>query len=107
MRGWCFALTAVAAISMFLGTAQASPAALDVPAISANEAAVVDAETGRLIWGKNENSPVYPASITKMATALVALERGKLDDMVIADFDQEDLIRRRSTMMGLTPGDEI
>lgn len=107
MRRWCFVLTGIAAVLAFFGTAQAGPASLDVPAVSANEAAVVDAESGRLIWGKNATSPVYPASITKMATALVALERGKLDDKVIADFDEDELIRRRSTMMGLTPGDEI
>lgn len=102
-----FLLTGLAAIATYKGTALAAPSGLDVPGISANEAAVVDGESGRLIWGKNAASPVYPASITKMATALVALERGKLDEKVIADFDQEDLIRRRSTMMGLTPGDEI
>src|SRR4051812_25586308 len=107
MRRWCFVLTGLAAVLTFFGTAQAGPVSLDVPQISANEAAVVDAESGRLIWGKNATAPIYPASLTKMATALVALDRGNLDDRVIADFDQEDLIRRRSTMMGLTPGDEI
>ncbi len=51
---------------------------------SAISAILVNAESGRVIYRKNENQPVYPASLTKIATALYALEVEKnLEGMVL------------------------
>jgi len=53
------------------------------PEIAAESAVLMDAETGKILWGKNETEQRAPASITKLVTALVAIEKGNLQDEVI------------------------
>ena len=45
-------------------------------------AAVMEVSTGQILYDKNMNEKYYPASITKVMTALVALEQGKLTDVL-------------------------
>ncbi|MBO4853893.1 MAG: D-alanyl-D-alanine carboxypeptidase [Oscillospiraceae bacterium] len=55
--------------------------ALDDPDIQAKAALLVDADSGLLLYGKDERSVQYPASITKVMVALLVLEavdRGEL-----------------------------
>ena len=52
----------------------ASAAEVPDPAIQANAALLVDANTGRMVYGKNEHEELYPASLTKIMTALLTLE---------------------------------
>ena len=49
---------------------------------AASSYAVVDAETGRVLMGEAENARHPIASLTKMWTALVAIEEGNLNDTV-------------------------
>lgn len=43
---------------------------------------LMDADSGRVLFGKNETEPLPMASTTKIMTLLVTLERGNLDDIV-------------------------
>lgn len=48
--------------------------------------AVVDADTGRLLYGSNPHAKMPIASLTKMWTALVAIENGDLDmEITVSD----------------------
>ena len=47
------------------------------PAITAEAAILVEASTGRVIYEKNADRLMYPASMTKMVTCLLALEQWK------------------------------
>jgi serine-type D-Ala-D-Ala carboxypeptidase (penicillin-binding protein 5/6) len=67
--------------------------------------AVLDEASGALLYGKNADRPLPPASLTKVATAIVALESGSLDDTVAVDVDSRKM--KSSTVMGLLPGDEF
>lgn len=49
---------------------------------SAYEYILMDADTGRVIAGKNYHTPALIASITKIMTCILAIESGKLNDMV-------------------------
>ncbi len=51
-------------------------------AISAQSAIVIDSVTGRVLYEKNSNAKKPMASTTKIMTALVALEKCKLDEIV-------------------------
>lgn len=52
--------------------------------VAAKGAALIDADSGRLLFGQNENV-LYPmASTTKVMTALLALENARLDEQVTA-----------------------
>jgi serine-type D-Ala-D-Ala carboxypeptidase (penicillin-binding protein 5/6) len=57
--------------------------------LSAKAAILVNEETGAVLYEKNAHTPLFPASITKVITALYALERkgGSLDEEVIASPD--------------------
>lgn len=57
--------------------------------ISANSAVVLDVDSKRILWQKNADLSSYPASTTKIMTALVARELYSLDDMIT--IDNEDL----------------
>jgi D-alanyl-D-alanine carboxypeptidase (penicillin-binding protein 5/6) len=50
--------------------------------VSAKSALLADAETGKILWAYQPDLPCYPASVTKMMTAVLILERGNLDDWV-------------------------
>ncbi|WMM26490.1 D-alanyl-D-alanine carboxypeptidase family protein [Tissierella sp. MB52-C2] len=45
---------------------------------------LMDAETGRVLYERNAHKKMPMASTTKIMTALVALENGKLDDKIVA-----------------------
>lgn len=52
------------------------------PAVSAQTAILVEANSGEILYEKNADEKAYPASITKIMTALLAAENGKLDKRV-------------------------
>ncbi|HBT20494.1 MAG TPA: D-alanyl-D-alanine carboxypeptidase [Peptococcaceae bacterium] len=51
--------------------------------IYAEGAVLMDAESGRVLWAKNPHKRLYPASTTKILTAVLAIEKGKLDSTVV------------------------
>lgn len=51
--------------------------------ISANAAILMDTTTGQIIYEKNSNEKMYPASITKILSAIVVLEKCNLTDNVV------------------------
>ena len=48
-------------------------AALDSPVLDAKCALLMDETAGRMLYGHNEKEKAYPASITKVMTALLTL----------------------------------
>lgn len=47
----------------------------------------MDNKTNSVLYSKNENQRVYPASTTKILTAIIVLENCKLDDVVTASYN--------------------
>ena len=47
-----------------------------------SDAGIVDANSGAVIYGKNIHATYAPASITKVLTALIVLERCSMDETV-------------------------
>ena len=73
--------------------------AIDAPQISANSAILVEPISGEILYEKNIHEKAYPASTTKMMTGLLAMESGKLDDVITIDAsvfkDLEETGQRR------------
>ena len=81
---------------------------LPVPELSAAAAIVVDDASMEVLYALDGYTPRPPASVTKMATAIVAAEQGRLDDVVTSTVHYWDLAYTAdSTTMGLEPGDEV
>jgi D-alanyl-D-alanine carboxypeptidase (penicillin-binding protein 5/6) len=79
--------------------------AVPPPAITGLAAVVVDEASGEVLYDKDARVALPPASLTKIATAILALERGNLDAWVETDVDSR--LMRGSTVMGLEPGDRF
>ncbi len=77
------------------------------PAISCSSAIVMDATTGQVIYEKDAYSKQYPASTTKIMTALVALEQGNMSDTLVMSENAVWGIDRDSSNIGLDVGEEI
>ena len=58
---------------------------VDASVDTASQYVLMDQTTGRVILGKNYNTPMLIASITKIMSCLIAIESNKLDDIVIVD----------------------
>lgn len=58
-----------------------------VPEISSDGAILIDSTTGKVLYGKNENDKLYPASTTKILTAILAIEKCNLTDKITATYN--------------------
>ncbi len=54
----------------------------DGPAIGAESAILMEANTGTILYAKNIHEHLYPASTTKILTCLIASEKCKMDERV-------------------------
>ncbi len=55
---------------------------VDSLAITSEAVILMDTKSGAILYEKNANKMMYPASLTKIATAIYAIENGNLQDMV-------------------------
>ena len=76
----------------------------ETPTVAAQGAVLMDAETGRVLWGKNEHSPLAMASTTKIMTSVLALESGRMDEIVTVSSKAASAPRVK---MFLSPGEKI
>jgi D-alanyl-D-alanine carboxypeptidase len=56
--------------------------AKETPTIRSETAILIDGKTGQVLYEKNSSAEMYPASITKIATALMAVKSNEMDEMV-------------------------
>jgi D-alanyl-D-alanine carboxypeptidase (penicillin-binding protein 5/6) len=77
--------------------------AVDPPLIGASAAAVIDGDSGAVLYGEHLHARRAQASLTKMTTALVAREHAELDHPVIGT--EQSLTE--PVVIGLEPGDEL
>ncbi len=73
------------------------------PDISAVSAIAVDVSTGTVLYEKDPERPMAPASTVKLMTALVVMETSALDTVVT--IRPEDLVG--GSTMGLRPGQKV
>jgi len=59
---------------------------------------------GRELWTRNADTPLPPASLTKLMTALLVLERADLRSVATVSTDAS---RETGTAIGLAPGDRM
>lgn len=88
---------------------EAAQAAMPTIDVDAEASLLVSGETGTILHADNEKAKMYPASCTKILTALVVLEdeTTNLNDIVtISDEDLADVINGASNA-GLKTGEQI
>ncbi len=77
------------------------------PGTYGEAAIVMEAETGAILYAKNIDDHHYPASITKVLTALVALENGQFSDPVVFSHDCVAFMKPGDSSVGLKEGNMI
>ena len=83
-------------------------AAEEPPTLNAETAIVMDASSGYILYQKDMDKKMYPASMTKIMTALLVLEKGNLDDIVTVSQKAVDSVDiYQSSNIGLQVGEEV
>ena len=79
----------------------------DQPSISATSAILMDNNTNRILYTKNENKKMYPASTTKILTAIIVLEHCNLDDIATASYNAVMSIPEGYTMANIQIDEQL
>lgn len=77
------------------------------PTISSEAAILFHSNTGEVLFGQNENKKYYPASITKVMTALLVLERAGVNDTVVYSKSATTNLESGAVTLSLSEGDKV
>ncbi|MBQ7536190.1 MAG: D-alanyl-D-alanine carboxypeptidase [Stomatobaculum sp.] len=107
MKKRAAALCGAVLLTVFAAAFTLTAYAAEKPEIAAQGAALYNATTGEFLFGKNENHQYYPASITKVMTALLVLENSGLDEMVTFTDSATKNLESGAVSLDVTTGDVI
>ncbi|WP_159443741.1 D-alanyl-D-alanine carboxypeptidase family protein [Anaerorhabdus furcosa] len=79
---------------------------VDTLGLNAKSAVLIDAKTGMVLYQKNMDQQMFPASITKILTNYIALEKLGKDDLLTASATAIDNIDRSSSHIWLDYGEQ-
>lgn len=77
------------------------------PAITAEAAILMEANTGTILYAKNIHEELYPASTTKILTCLLAVENASLDDTVTFSQTAVSSVPADGSSMGIDAGESL
>ena len=77
------------------------------PMIYGESAIVVDMQTGAVLYEKGADERRYPASITKVLTALIAIENSSMDDLVTFSEASVQSLESGYAHLAMRPGEVI
>ena len=75
--------------------------------VQARAAALVELNSDTLVYGMNLDEKVYPASLTKIMTCMLALEHGNLDDIVTVSHEALQDLNAAGSSAGLLEGEQL
>jgi D-alanyl-D-alanine carboxypeptidase (penicillin-binding protein 5/6) len=78
----------------------------DDTGITAEAGVLFSTDDQKVLYAKEPYEKLYPASITKIMTAILALEDGNMDDMVTVTNDAV-ITEPGASLCGIQPGDQI
>ncbi len=85
----------------------ASTAELAKPEVAAEGAVLLNAATGEVLFGKNQDKQFYPASITKVMTALLTIEHCSLNEVVTFSESATTNLESGAVALGVSAGDQL
>lgn len=77
------------------------------PQIFSESGIVMDIDSGAILYAKNIDDQHYPASITKILTAIVALENYEMDETVKFTWDDIGFLEYGASHIGIKEGEEL
>ena len=79
----------------------------DGPIIGAEAAILMDADSGQILYAKNIDEHLYPASTTKIMTCVVAMEHTSMNDIVSVNQSAIDANDWDGSNMALKAGEKL
>ncbi len=80
---------------------------LSPPTLKSEDAIVMDADSGKILFSQNSDTKHYPASCTKILTAILGIENGNLADTVTMSHDAIFGIDRNSSHIALDVDEQL
>ena len=77
------------------------------PVVSSEGAVLMDGASGKVLFSKNGDTRYYPASITKLMTALLVAENCSLDDTVTFSASATTNLESGAVSIGMVEGDTM
>lgn len=77
------------------------------PANGCESAILMEVDTGAILYAKNIDKPLYPASTTKLMTALLVVENCQMDEVVTFSNEAIDNTEWGSSRIGIMKGEEL
>lgn len=77
------------------------------PEISADAAILIDSSSEKVLYSKNENEKMYPASTTKILTAILTIENCNLNDVVTVPYEAISSITSGYSVAALQTGEQL
>lgn len=77
------------------------------PSLAAGSYILIDSESGAVLCEKNSTITHYPASMTKIMTAILAIEMGNPEQIMTATQSAIDGIGVNGSNIGIIPGEKI
>lgn len=84
----------------------AEPGLLE-PEMISEAAVLMDADSGQILYAKDPDALMYPASITKILTGYLALKYGNPSDVLTMSGEVVNQVPRSSSHISLLPGETI
>ena len=75
-----------------------------IPEVNAQSAIILDEVSGKVLWSKDPDTQRFPASTTKIMTALLLIERCLPDEVIVAPKDIEKI---GGASLHLKPGERV
>ena len=92
---------------IFILNASVSYGISDTPEISAGAAILIDSSSEKVLYTKNESEKMYPASTTKILTAILTIENCNLDDVVTVPYEAIASIPSGYSVAALQAGEQL
>ncbi len=102
-----FCLTICPVFGFFTIKAQAEVSWPMSKGIQADGGILMDADSGTILFEKNADQHFYPASITKILTALIIIENCDMNDIVTFSENAVNNVESNSSNMAASPGDQL
>ena len=104
-RFWIVILTVVLAVGLLPVPGQGGRVyAQDQPELTAKGAVVYCENTDEIVFAKGKNDKLFPYSITKLMTAMLAVQNAPLDQKVTVS---REAASQKDTSMGLKEGEQV
>ncbi len=100
----CLLILMLSLVSILLAKPAALAASAACPDPQGQAALLMDSNSGRILYDKNSQQRVPPASVTKIMTALLSIENGNLDEVVVVS---ENAASTPECSIYLQPGEKL